>query len=231
MTPPYRRRSDDSSDSSASGPIHDQPPQSNQQQHMEKREGDTAAGSSSSSSGEAQVSFPIPEPHEPPPGYTPPAGLPPQRQVPPSGYRLPLGRPGLAFPGLDQTREAPFTDRDGKSPVFLGSAIMEDGEGVHPCKIAPNLPTPCRVPFGGREREHHGRYDLLPFVPELMEFVLTEHGRVPPGRRPVKGGFEKSGQELYHAVAVINGVKVPGKTGAHLVRPPPRGGFLKKIVH
>jgi len=212
MTSRYRRRSVDSSDSSASSPINDQPQSS--KQHMEKREGDMAAGSTS---GDAQVSFPIPEPHEPPPRYMPPAGPPPQqRQVPPSGYRVPLGTPGQPFPGLDQTREAPFTDADGKSPVFLGSAIMERGDGVHPCKIAPGLPSPCRVPFGGSELGHRGRYDLLPFVPELMEFVLTSNGQIPPGRRPVKGGFEKSGQELYHAVATIDGVKVPGKTGAHL---------------
>ncbi|KAN0138956.1 hypothetical protein V8E53_003344 [Lactarius tabidus] len=214
MTPPYRRRSVDSSDSSASSPIHDQPQSS--KQHMEKREGDTAAGSTS---GDAQVSFPIPSPHEPPPRYTPPAGPPPQqqqRQVPPSGYRVPLGTPGQPFPGLDQTREAPFKDADGKSPVFLGSAILERGDGVHPCKIAPGLPTPCRVPFGGGELEHRGRYDLLPFVPEMMEFVPTSNGQIPPGRRPVKGGFEKNGQELYHAVATFNGVRIPGKTGAHL---------------
>ncbi|KAH9058359.1 hypothetical protein EDB87DRAFT_920665 [Lactarius vividus] len=200
MTPPHRRRSVDSSDSS----VHDQP-QSNSQ-YMDKREKDTT-----SSSGEAQVAFPIPQHHEPPPSYTPPA------QVPPSGYRVRLGTtPGQPFPGTDRTREAPFTDADGTSPVFLGSAIMEDGS-VHPCKIAPGLPAaPCRVPFAGGELEHRGLYDLLPFVPELMEFVVTSRGQVPPGRRPVKGGFEKSGQELYHAVAVVNGVKVPGKTGAHL---------------
>jgi hypothetical protein len=127
-----------------------------------------------------------------------------------------LGTPGQPFPGLDQTREAPFKDADGKSPVFLGSAILERGDGVHPCKIAPGLPTPCRVPFGGGELEHRGRYDLLPFVPEMMEFVPASNGQIPPGRRPVKGGFEKNGQELYHAVATFNGVRIPGKTGAHL---------------
>lgn len=205
MTPPHRRRSVDS-DSSLT---HDQPQSSSL--HMEKRERDIG------SSGDAQVSFPIPVHHEPPPSYTPPAAQP--HQVPPSGYRVPLGTPGQPFPGIDKTRSAPFTDADGKSPVFLGSAIMEDGS-VHPCKIAPHLPsTPCRVPFAGGEHEHRGRYDLLPFVPESMEFVLTSHGQVPPGRRPVKGGFEKSGHELYHAAAVINGVRVPGKTGAHLVCP------------
>ncbi|KAH9037893.1 hypothetical protein EDB85DRAFT_1935162 [Lactarius pseudohatsudake] len=201
MTPPHRRRSVDSSDSS----VHDQP-QSNTQ-HMDKH--------TDSSSGDAQVAFPIPKHHDPPPSYTPPAG--PAAQVPPSGYRVPLGAtPGQPFPGIDRTREAPCTDADGKSPVFLGSAIMEDGS-VHPCKIAPGLTAaPCRVPFGGGELEHRGRYDLLPFVPELMEFVVTSRGQVPPGRRPVKGGFEKSGLELYHAVAVVNGVRVPGKTNAHL---------------
>ena len=208
--PPHRRRSVDSSDSSTSSLTRDQP----QQDSMEKREKE-------SSSRDAQASFPIPQPHEPPPSYTPPAApLHHHQRVPPSGYRLPLGgTPGQSFPGIDQTRAAPFTDADGKSPVFLGSAILEGGHSVHPCKIAPHLPSPCRVPFAGGELEHRGRYDLLPFVPETMEFVLTSHGQVPPGRRPVKGGFEKSGQELYHGVAVVNGVKVPGKTGAHLVLP------------
>ncbi|KAH9068313.1 hypothetical protein EDB83DRAFT_497921 [Lactarius deliciosus] len=197
MTPPHRRRSVDSSDSS----VHDQP-QSNMQD-IEKRDKVT----SSASSGEAQVAFPIPADHGPP-SYTYPG---PAAQVPPSGHRVQLG----VFPGIDITHEAPFTDADGKSPVFIGSAILEDGS-VHPCKIAPCLPgAPCRVPFGGDELEHHGRYDLLPFVPELMEFVVTSRGHVPPGRRPVKGGSE-SGHELYHAVAVIDGVKVPGKAGFHL---------------
>jgi hypothetical protein len=171
---------------------------------MEKREGDTAAGRTS---GDAQVSLPTPLP--------PPRYIPPQRQIPPSGHRVPLGRPGQPFPGLDQTREAPFKDVDGKSSVFLGSAILEGGHGVHPCKIVPSLLMPCRVPFGGGERHHSGRYDLLPFVPELMEFVPTSNGQIPPGRRPVKGGFDRNGQDLYHA-ATTNGLRVPGKTGTHL---------------
>jgi hypothetical protein len=108
-------------------------------------------------------------------------------------------------------------DGDGRSPVFIGSALMQ--YSVHPCKIAPHLapPSACRVPYGGLEHAHHGRYDLLPFVPERMEFVQTSHGRIPPTRRPVKGGFENNGAELYHAAANIDGVRVPGKTGVHLV--------------
>ncbi|KAI9512027.1 hypothetical protein F5148DRAFT_974203 [Russula earlei] len=138
--------------------------------------------------------------------------MPPQ-QPPPSGYRIPLS-PEIPFPGIERSRGAPFTDADGKSPVFVGSALMQ--YSVHPCKIAPNQPRPCYVSYGGVEITHQGRYDLLPFVPEHMEFVKTSNGLVPPGRRPVKGGFENDGKELYHAAAVINGVKVPGKTGPHL---------------
>lgn len=145
----------------------------------------------------------------------------PVPQVPPSGYRVPLssmpGGPPSKFPGVERTRAAPFTDVDGKSRVFVGSAIME--YSVHPCKITPDKEHHCEVSYGGSEVQHNGRYDLLPFVPEHMEFVKTSHGRVPYGRRPVKGGFENDGKELYHAVAVIDGVRVPGKTGAHLVRP------------
>jgi hypothetical protein len=49
-----------------------------------------------------------------------------------------------------------------------------------------------------------------------MEFVPTAYGKIPPGRRPIEGGYEEFGLKLYHAVASINGVRVPGKTGEHL---------------
>ena len=75
----------------------------------------------------------------------------------------------------------------------------------------------CRVPYGGTEWEHHGRYDLLPFRPDTMELVPASDGKVPYGRRPVEGGYEENGAKLYHALAVVSGVKVPGKTGEHLV--------------
>jgi Protein of unknown function (DUF3421) len=132
-------------------------------------------------------------------------------------YRIPLGTGTLGFPELDKTGAPPFMDADGHSPVFMGSAIMQSS--VHPCKIGPHLepPSACRVSYGGHEYEHHGRYDLLPFIPERMEFVPTSHGRIPLGRQPIKGGFEYTGQELYHAAAVVHGIKIPGKTGIHLV--------------
>jgi hypothetical protein len=49
-----------------------------------------------------------------------------------------------------------------------------------------------------------------------MEWVPTRDGQIPPGRRPVEGGYESNGVKLYHAFGGIDGVRVPGKTGEHL---------------
>ncbi|GAW10017.1 hypothetical protein LENED_012240 [Lentinula edodes] len=130
--------------------------------------------------------------------------------IPSSGYRIPLAE-NSAFP----TDLRPlFFDADGVSPVFMGSAIFPDS--VHPCKIVPALDPKCMVPYGGREHHHHGRYDLLPLDSNTMEFVRTSHGQIPHGRRPVEGGYEENGSKLYHGIATVNGVQVPGKTGLHL---------------
>jgi hypothetical protein len=133
--------------------------------------------------------------------------------APPSGYRVALAA-SSPFPPGDTSGRPPFWDADG-SPVFVGSALFENS--VHPCKICPNIFPACRVPYGSSEFEHHGRYDLLPITP-AMEWVITSEGQLPPGRRPVEGGYEESGEKLYHAACIINGVEVPGKTGHHLVR-------------
>ncbi|VDC03641.1 unnamed protein product [Peniophora sp. CBMAI 1063] len=167
--------------------------------------------------------FPVPA-HDikgesaPPPAYS----TRPDQMPPPSGYRIPLTTDG-PFPDPTAARNAPFVDSDGRNPIFVGSALM--GKSVHPCKISPMLNPPCRVPWGGGELEHKGRYDLLPFDPATMEWVRTGQGRIPPGRRPVEGGYEEDGHKLYHAAANMNGVVVPGKTaerlgGAHI----PYGG-------
>jgi hypothetical protein len=68
------------------------------------------------------------------------------------------------------------------------------------------------------EYEHHGLYDLLPFDPATMEWVAASNGLIPDGRRPIEGGYDENGQKLYHAMGIIDGVRVPGKTGVHLVR-------------
>ncbi|KAI0689994.1 hypothetical protein BC835DRAFT_1281783, partial [Cytidiella melzeri] len=131
----------------------------------------------------------------------------------PSGYRVPLTT-SQSFPSISEAGQPVSYDLGGRSPIYMGSALME--RSVHPCKIAPALTPVCRVPYDGREFEHNGRYDLLPFDPNTMEWVRADSGRLPVGRRPVEGGYESHGAKLYHALAVVNGVKVPGKVGEHL---------------
>jgi hypothetical protein len=93
------------------------------------------------------------------PGFPNPSGAPPampshppaygvRQGPPPSGYRVPLGS-GQPFP-QQAAGAPPFRDADG-SPVFIGSAIFEKPDSVHPCKIAPHLNPPARVPYGGGE--------------------------------------------------------------------------------
>ena len=131
---------------------------------------------------------------------------------PPSGFRLPLIATG-AFPDTKTLGQPPCYDADG-SPIYIGSALM--GNSVHPCKIGKHLNPFVAVPYGGMEHGHHGRYDLLPYIPNQMEFVPTSNGKIPYGRRPIEGGYEDHGAKLYHAVALINGIRIPGKTGEHL---------------
>ncbi|KAG2074226.1 hypothetical protein BDR04DRAFT_198880 [Suillus decipiens] len=148
----------------------------------------------------------------PPPPYLPPTHSGPSR-VPPSGIRIALHL-NSAFPDPVYTKVPPCYDADGSSPVFIGSAIFP--RSVHPCKIAPHLQYPCRVPYGFAEIEHKERYDLLPFDPETMEWVRTSLGRIPYNRIPVAGGYEEDGRPLYHAMGRVEGTQVPGKTGEHL---------------
>jgi hypothetical protein len=156
---------------------------------------------------------PGPQQFKPPPG-PPPAYTPsPQVSQPPSGNRIPLNTTSNFFPNSSELGPPPCFDADG-SPVYLGSALFP--RSVHPCKIGMHLEGHALVAYGGGEQSHKGRYDLLPFVPQSMEFVRTSRGLIPQGRRPVEGGYEENGAKLYHAVAMVNGVRVPGKTGLHL---------------
>ena len=75
------------------------------------------------------------------------------------------------------------------------------------------------------ERELALAYDTAVLSSDMRENVDasdtvcgTGAGRVPPGKRPVEGGYEEGGEALFHAMAVVDGVNVPGKTGVHLVR-------------
>lgn len=52
--------------------------------------------------------------------------------------------------------------------------------------------------------------------PRTMEWIHASQGQLPEGRRPVEAGFEDDGRLLYHAAALIDGKRVPGKIGTHL---------------
>ena len=143
------------------------------------------------------------------PPYTPSA-------PPPSGYRITVLSSSSPFPDPSHTKLPVCYDwGDPDCPVYLGSAIFD--RSVHPCKISPSRNPSCRVPYGGNEIKHDGRFDLLPFDPKTMEWVPTSLGRNPAHRRPVWGGREENGEILYHAIATVEGVRVPGKVGVHLV--------------
>lgn len=45
-----------------------------------------------------------------------------------------------------------------------------------------------------------------------MEWIKARDGIVPDGTKPVIGGHELDGQEIYHAACWKDGVRVPGKT-------------------
>ncbi|PBK98341.1 hypothetical protein ARMGADRAFT_1130358 [Armillaria gallica] len=124
-----------------------------------------------------------------------------------SGFRIPLGSPSPSFPTEDLTGLPPCHDTNG-DPIYIGSAIF--GKSIHPCKIEPHLAVPCSVPFSGRNIAHMGHYDLLPFNPNTMEFVLMSQGCFPAGRKLVKGGYDQDGTPLYHGVAMLNGIRIPG---------------------
>ena len=124
-------------------------------------------------------------------------------------------RPSTQFP-WEHAGTFPTTDKDG-SPLFLGIAAFKNG--MHPCKIRPTMDPMLWVSYGDKEHPHRGSGYLLPFDPNTMEWVRASEGRIPNGRRPVDGGYETSigGPKLYHALAVVGGIRTPGKTGAHLV--------------
>lgn len=129
-----------------------------------------------------------------------------------SSLRIRLDSTNTRFPWL-RAGVVPACDLDG-SPVFLGVAAFRNG--MHPCKIGIDATGRPRtlVSYGGQEYKHHGTTYLLPFDPATMLWVRASYGRFPLGCRPVEGGYERIGaQKLYHALAVIDGVSVPGKIG------------------
>lgn len=81
------------------------------------------------------------------------------------------------------------------------------------------MPTPVRLGNGGVEwtGQVGDPFFIVRLDPRTMEWAYASDGRLPPGRRPVEAGFEYDGRPLYHAAALIDGKRVPGKVGTHLV--------------
>lgn len=133
-----------------------------------------------------------------------------------AGQRIALST-DTPFPSPSTLPPSSLHDRGGPHQlVYVGSALF--GLSVHPCKIAPHLNPPVRVGYDGDEHDHWGQFDLLPINHQTMDWVPTSHGRIPLGRRPVEGGYEENGARLFHAIAYIDNIWVPGKTGEHIVR-------------
>ena len=100
---------------------------------------------------------------------------------------------------------------------FIGLASFEGG--LVPCKIVPGLmPRPVRVGWNSTEHtlETNQPFFIILLDAATMEWVPARDGVMPDGRKPIQAGYEHNGEPLYHAVAMINGVKVPGKVGEHL---------------
>ncbi|KAJ6482219.1 hypothetical protein C8R47DRAFT_1178231 [Mycena vitilis] len=158
------------------------------------------------------------------------------QSMPPSGFRLKFSsESGLERRELERAGRAPFHDLD-QSPVYVGSAIFMHDHGrepksVQPGKVAPHLHPPCQIAYGGHELGHHGRYDVLIIDENMMEWVHTSHGRIPEGRIPIEGGYEENGDKLYHAVARVHNVMVPGKTGHHLGAANVSFGGQEHVIH
>ncbi|SJL14351.1 uncharacterized protein ARMOST_17807 [Armillaria ostoyae] len=141
----------------------------------------------------------------------------PTQQLPTSGFRLPLqGSSHSDLPPLYLAGQ-PIVNWP-EYFIYFGSAICD--KSVHPCKIEYNmrhLPSPCTVVLDNTVISHKGRYDLLQFNPDTMELVCVSEGRIPAGRRPIKGGYEEDGMPLYHGVGTHhNGHKIPGETSPRL---------------
>ncbi|KAK7685780.1 hypothetical protein QCA50_011126 [Cerrena zonata] len=115
--------------------------------------------------------------------------------------------------------EAVMKHNDG-SKTFLGSAlIINEGEhSLHPCQIVVKSSTSfsCLVPLDSQLRKHDGRWELQPLDLRRMEWVPSSRGKVPSGRSPVQGGYER-GQELYHARVTVRREQYIGITGNHLI--------------
>ncbi|ORY77252.1 hypothetical protein BCR35DRAFT_292321 [Leucosporidium creatinivorum] len=140
---------------------------------------------------------------------------PPLPPAPPSGHRARGFEPGFPAPAFSHA-QLTFRDLDG-APVLLSSHALPDGSKI-PGKTVlvsqhGSLTPACLIGGEGHEVHVAGPAEVL-FETDKMEWVRARYGVVPEGKRPVVGGVDAEGEELYHAAARTwkEGIRVPGKT-------------------
>ncbi len=214
MSPDHRRKSIDSSDSdSSSSSDSDSCAQEDGKVKKDKKDKKDKKSKKDKmehigAPGFPQLTPPMPQPH-----FDQQRAAAPIQQAPSSGFRIPL-HSVLCLPAAGSRWPAPMP----RSRRIPGLHWL-----CHLRQICPSVQdrASSSYPLLGRLwRRRSGATRGVTISsrspPDTMEFVRTSQGRVPAGRRPVEGGYEEDGTPLYHAVGVIDGVKVPGKTGAHL---------------
>ncbi len=127
-----------------------------------------------------------------------------------SGFRIPLDS-STTFPAEDLTGPPPCYDINGDPHLHRFCHLQK----IRPSMQDRTSSIPCLVPHHNREMAYMGRYDLLPFNPRTMEFVRTSYGSIPGGSRPVEGGYEEDMTPLYHGIAVVDGIRLPGTIRRH----------------
>lgn len=107
--------------------------------------------------------------------------------------------------------------------VYFGSARYADT--IRPCKIvrvvSPVDHLECYVVAGHTAILHNEYFDLLSYDASVYELVEAQSGVVPPGKRPVNGGYDQQGRALYHGIALHSEsgrkYRVPGEVSEHTV--------------
>jgi len=119
---------------------------------------------------------------------------------------------------------------------YVGVATVigkNDRVSVQPCRIRKGYQPTCFVPYDGGALQHRGQYVAtflrisvmaiylmyprfsLLCITDDMEWVPASDGVIPEGRLPVEGGFEETGEKLYHALDKTEPYYA-GKTAPHI---------------
>ncbi|KAK4704325.1 hypothetical protein P7C70_g1886, partial [Phenoliferia sp. Uapishka_3] len=110
-----------------------------------------------------------------------------------------------------------FRDLDG-APVALASSNVGGHRTPGKCVLAKHgqlgrYQAWFSAAVNEGEQSSHGGIEVLWEIEGEVKWVRTSRGVVPDGERPVQGGRDDAGEELWHAAGWVKGVRVPGKTG------------------